>query len=624
MFPYKLLLKESLIVVMNDGFYAWYAKVKKYLAKLFVINRYYCYKRKAKLTKFELDNQRQYWSSFNVNIDHGVFLSLIVPTYNPCSRYISELVESIIIQTYPYWELLIINDSSTDDSTEDLIHSLVYKDKRIRVITHQENRGISEASNTGLKNAKGKYVLFIDHDDLLYPEALDYFSKVINCNPTVDMVYCDEEIGAASYLSRPNFKPDYSPTYLLQAHYICHTIAYRRQLLLDLGGLRKEYDGSQDHDLALRVTEHTNNILHIPRILYFWRTHINSFSYNAESRNVPVEAGRRAVIDALDRRGINAAVENDPLSGYRVLRRVHDCPKISIIIPMRDNLDMLKKLIISMEAYKTYNNYEVLIIDNTSQKEETTDYLSDISRNRTLVKIIKDDGDFNISRLINRGATEASGEILLLLKNDTEVIHDNWLEFMLGHIHEPDVGAVGALITHPDGSIQHLGVIVEKGEVNHAFKYLPTHKFVNWWQDHAIRFDREVSAVTATCMMIRRTVYIEVGGMDETHFKVDFNDVDLCLRLRQEGFRIIVTPKTKIIHHESKSRGNGIDKSELNYMKHKWTKATNYDPYYNPNISSNKKNMGIGKPWFMQDDNIPALDNRINLLDIPGFNKHEM
>jgi GT2 family glycosyltransferase len=387
--------------------------------------------------------------------------------------------------------------------------------------------------------------------------------------------------------------------------YMCHLLVYRARRLKELGGFRSEFDGSQDHDMALRFCEITDRVQHIPRVLYHWRRHDRSFSNAADSTGGVREAGCRAVEAAIVRRGLKATVTPTAAAGYRVAFTRSWSPRVSVVIPMRDRPELLRRLLGSIEAYRTYPNYELLVVDNASVMPETLSWLAGLERTDARIRVLRDGRAFNFSRLNNVAAAEAHGDVLLFLNNDTEVTHDDWLEPMLEHITRPDVGAVGTLLLFPNGTVQHAGITV-------AWPRGPAHKFRRWPVSparnlvhyQAMTFDSDVAAVTGACMMVRRDVYHSAGGFDEEMFPVAFNDVDLCLRLRGMGHRIVFTPRTRLVHHESVSRGTGYDPYEVAALEARWKARCGTDPFWNPNLLSHNEGMLLARPWRMPEDGV--------------------
>jgi GT2 family glycosyltransferase len=454
------------------------------------------------------------------------------------------------------------------------------RDPRIKVSFLPRNSGISIASNTALALATGQYVGLLDHDDELAPDALFQVVQLLQTHPEADVIYSDEDkLDSRGRRCDPFFKPDWSPEYLLACMYTCHLSVYRRAVLEAVGGFRPGFEGSQDYDLMLRVTERTQNIFHIPRVLYHWRKHSGSTAASALAKRPSSDAGRRALEEHMQRRGIEAVVINDEPSRYRVRPRLCGTPKISVIIPIKDKVPLLQRCLQSIETKTQYGNYEIIVADNGSVEPPTREYLA-----RLRHRVVSVPGPFNFSRINNVAVQHATGDYLLFLNNDTEVISGEWLTAMLEVCQWPEIGIVGAKLLFPNDTVQHAGVLLGIGGVGvagHCSLYLPA--------SHRGYFDsvsrtRNYSAVTAACMMIRRSVFEQVGGFYED-LPTAYGDVDLCLRVRNAGYRIVYTPYTKLYHYESSSRGYGIDPHDVAIMKGRWGAALTSDPFYNPNLS---------------------------------------
>jgi len=514
-------------------------------------------------------------------------ISVVMPTYNTQADFLRQAIESVKGQMYPQWELCIADDGSDREETLNFLKGI--RDERIKIRFLSENGGISAASNAALETVRGEYVTFLDHDDLLAPHALLKVALTINAHPEADIIYSDEDkIDELGNHVEPFFKPDWSPDLFLSTNYVCHLLVYRRGLLDSTGGFRSDFDGSQDYDLLLRATEKTGNVYHIPHVLYHWRKTSTSCASDSQAKPEATQAGMKALRDALERRNIAAQILPGPFpTTYRVNYSLRGHPRVGVIIPNKDKIDLLSKCIGSLTAKTGYENYEIIIVDNGSREENTRAYYKELEEKHG-VRILSFPHPFNFSAMNNLGAQEATGEHLLFLNNDIEIVHGEWMEAMLEHSQRKKVGAVGAKLLFPDRRIQHAGVVLGVGGVaNHAFMGLPDDEPGYFGFPH---LTRNVSAVTAACLMMRREVFEEVGGFDETHLPVAFNDVDLCLRVRRAGYLIVYTPYAKLIHHESSTRGKEDIYTprfvqETQYMKEKWGELPAEDPYYNPNLS---------------------------------------
>ena len=501
-------------------------------------------------------------------------ISIIMPVYNTDPAWLREAIESVRGQLYDNWELCIADDASTKPAVRALLREY-QGDERIKVTYLGENQGISGASNAALPMARGEFVGFLDHDDELKPDALYHVVRLLNERPDLDFIYSDEDKRSSDgRLVQPFFKPDWSPDLLLSTNYVPHFAVYRKQIVDEVGGLRSECDFSQDHDLVLRVTERTDRIGHVALPLYTWRMVPGSAALEPEAKPKSIEAAKRALADAMQRRGSEAEIVAGPFSNtYRVCYRIRGQPLVSIIIPTRDRVNLLRSCIAKIDKKSRYSNYEILIVDNESRDEKTLDYLKK-SRHRCLAY----PGRFNFAGMMNFAVRQAAGEHVILLNNDTEVITPEWIEAMLEHSQRPEVAAVGARLLYPDGRVQHEGIIIGLGggsalNVDHG-GYFNLGQMV-----------RNVSAVTGACMMTRRDLFEGLGGFDES-LRVAFNDVDYCLRARERGYLIVYTPYAVLYHYESGTRG-GLhpQEDELRYRR-RWGEPGKYrDPYYNPNLS---------------------------------------
>lgn len=508
-------------------------------------------------------------------------ISIVMPVYNTEETWLRQAIESVRKQIYPKWELCICNDGSTAHHVSRVIAEYSRQDERIRALTSPQNRGISAASNSALSLATGEFVGFLDHDDALTPDALCEVVKLFNEQPDLDFIYTDEDkLTVDGRRVEPFFKPDWSPDLLLSMNYITHFAVVRRSLVQEIDGFTEGSDGSQDHDLFLRISEKTQKIGHIARPLYSWRKIPGSAAGDTQAKPYAHVTGRRALQEHLHRQGIVGEVVDGLVTPfrYRVRYKITGEPLVSIIIPIRDKVQLLKRCLESIEEKTTYRHFEVIIVDNQSEKPETLSYLASLPH--TVVPLPT---PFNYSHLNNVGAAHARGEFLLFLNNDTEIIAGEWLTAMIEHAQRPCVGAVGAKLLYPDRTIQHAGVVLGHGGVaGHAFWYLP--------EDSAEYFDfshiiRNCSGVTAACMMMRKSVFAEVNGFDEK-IRVAFNDVDLCLRVRERGYLVIYTPYAVLYHLESATRKNLHPLSDEDYVRRRWGRVIQRgDPYYNPHLS---------------------------------------
>jgi len=521
-------------------------------------------------------------------------ISVIMPVFDPPEQFLRAAIESVINQIYPYWELCIADDASTYLYVNSILQEYVAKDARIKVVT-TENGNISQASNSALDLATGEFITLLAHDDLLTADALYEVALLLNRYPQADMIYSDEDkILEDGSLKDPFFKPDWCPDSFLSRMYTANLGAYRRSLVTSIGGFRIGYEGSQDYDLVLRLTEKTKNIFHIPKILYHWRFYPNRKSF---SPNNFTDAAQRAIVDALQRRNESGKVI--PISdGHHIVRyEVKDFKLVSIIIPTKNLGKILNKCLISIFEKTQYPNYEVLVIDNGSNEQETFEVFNYWKlREPDRFRCEELDIPFNYSKINNYAANLAKGEYLLFLNNDTEVITPDWIEAMVEQAQRTSIGAVGTLLLYPDNTIQHAGVVLVYGVAGHSHKHYSSDSYGYFKQIQTVN---NYSAVTAACLMCRREVFAAVGGFEE-ELAVAFNDVDLCLKMCKLGYKNVYLPHVVLYHYESKSRGfddtpEKLDRSikEVEFMKCKWREYINCDPCYSPNLTRQSEDFSI-------------------------------
>ncbi|NJD54181.1 MAG: glycosyltransferase family 2 protein [Candidatus Methanoperedens sp.] len=571
----------------------------KYSGKL--ASNYEIYLEQNKITDQNLSNMRAQIKNFK----YSPKISIITPVYNVDGIWLEKAINSVIDQVYENWELCLVDDASKGDYIKKMLDRYSEKDPRIKVKYLSRNQGISGASNEALSLATGEFAGFLDHDDELSVNALYEVVKLLQEHPEADMIYSDEDnITIDDKRVNPYFKPDWSPDLLLSNMYTCHFGIYRKNLIDEIGRFRKGFEGSQDYDLVLRVTEQTDKIFHIPEILYHWRQLPGSTSVRYQSKSYADISAYKALEEAIDRRKISGKVLPGRFPGFfRIKRDIIGEPLVSVIIPTKNKLKTLKKCIESIRKKTTYKNYEIIIIDNYSNDSRTLRYLESISGSPGIT-VLKYDQPFNFSAINNFAAQRSNGEYLLFLNNDTEVINEDWLSAILEHAQRPEVGAVGCKLLYPNGTIQHAGVILgirgrpeQPGIAGHSYKHLSNIYMVYFKGPHVIH---NLSAVTAACVLIRKKVFYEVGGFDE-NIEVAFNDVDLCLKIREKGYLITYTPYAELYHHESLSRGyeNTPEKmkrflKEYSYMREKWGSVIDKgDPYYNPNLTLIKEDFSI-------------------------------
>ena len=522
-----------------------------------------------------------------------ITFSILVPLYNTPIQFLHEMIESVRAQTYPKWELCLADGSDAihgDVETE--VRRLMEKEPRIRYRKLEQNLGISENTNACIDLATGEYIALFDHDDVLHPSALFEMMKAI-CEKNADFVYTDENTFSdkPSKAYCPHHKPNFSPDLLRSYNYICHFTAFSRELLEQVGRFRSAFDGSQDYDMILRLTEQAKNIVHIPKILYFWRSHANSVASDISAKPYTLVAAKKALSEHLERVGLIGDVMDSRVpSTYRIRYRINGDPLVSIIIPNMDHVQILKKCIDSVEMLSTYRNFEILIVENNSRSESTFEYYESVCRQYSNVRVIQWEHEFNYSKINNFAVEEAKGEYLLFLNNDIEIITPMWIEEMLMFNQREDVAATGIMLYYPDDTVQHAGVILGIGGVaGHSHKYFNRNETGYMSR---LSLAQNLSAVTAACMMVKTKVFHEVGCFDET-LQVAFNDVDLCMKIREAGHLIVWTPYAEAYHYESKSRGaEDTPEKQIRFNKEcarfmeKWgAQLKAGDPYYNPHLS---------------------------------------
>ena len=545
-------------------------------------------------------------------------ISIIMPVYDPEPAWLIEAINSVRHQLYEHWELCIADDCSTDSRIRPILEELSQADSRIKVTFRDLNGHISAASNTALESAQGSWIALLDHDDQLSEDALFWVADVINHNPTVQLIYSDEDkLDNNGVRQNPYFKPDWNLDLFRSQNLFCHLGVYQKDLLSSVGGFRVGLEGAQDYDLALRCVEKvgSNTIWHIPRVLYHWRAHDASTASSIDNKPYARQASLRALAEHFQRLQIDVEVTSVQ-HGFRTKYSLPtDLPLVTLIIPVRNNFKLTQQCIESIQEKTTYKNYEILIIDNGSDNSDIVDYLKQLSLQSTIT-VIRDDRPFNFSALNNRAVNNANGEIVGLINNDTEVITPEWLTEMVSHAIRPGVGAVGAKLRYSDGSLQHGGVILGLGGVaGHSHKNLPEKLFHGKQSSKSKMVRRSpgyfgraalvsnFSAVTAACLVIKKSIYQKVGGLDELHLGIAFNDVDLCCRLLEAGHANVWTPYAELFHHESRTRGYENTKTkrrrfkkEAEYMKSKWKELLAFDPAYSPNLTLNQEDFSYAWP----------------------------
>ena len=535
-------------------------------------------------------------------------ISFIVPVYNVKPQYLKECIDSILNQTYKNIEICIVDDASTNQETKDTLKSYE-KNKRIKIKYRTENGHISRASNDALKMASGEYVALMDNDDIIPENAIYEVVYVLNQDRSIDMVYTDEDkLDTDGLRCLPNFKSDFAPDSFYSSNFLSHLGVLRKSIIDKIGGFRVGFEGAQDYDLYLRFTEKTNRIYHLPKILYHWRMIEGSTSKEMDNKNYALLRGKKALEEALKRRKIEGTVViPDGVQSYVVKYAIKHNPKVSIIIPTRDMAKLVKRCLKSIYERTTYQNYEIIVVNNNSCKRSTFRLFKKYQKNHNNFKVIDAPIEFNYSMLNNIAVEKSSGDYIVLLNNDTKIITRNWLELMLGYASQKHVGAVGVKLVYPDNTIQHGGVILGLGVGSHAFMNIDRKAKVWGWR---LSVPYNYSAVTAACLMVSRKKWGEVGGLEE-YLKVEFNDVDLNLKLLEKGYYNVFLPMVEVVHYESKSRGanNTPEKKKRSKIEHKymyenWGDIIANDPFYNPSFTR--------KTWYMLDRTKPRRKNAKN------------
>ncbi len=548
---------------------------------------------------------------------HAPLISVLMPVYNAPERWLRRAIESVRCQLYPHWELCIADDASPAPHVRPLLEEYRQLDPRIRVVFREQNGHISAASNSALELATGEFTALLDHDDELAEHALYLVAAELNRYPDADVIYSDEDkIDEAGRRFEPFCKPAWNPDLFLAQNYLSHLGVYRTDLLRRAGGFRQGFEGSQDYDLAIRCVAATRaeHIRHIPFILYHWRAIAGSTSLSTAQKGYAEDAAVRTLSEHFH--AVNPAITVEPggwPTTYRVRYPLPDpAPRVTIIIPTRDGLSLLRRCVTSLLEKTVYPDYELIIVDNRSTDSATLSYLEELSASGA-ARVLLFDGEFNVSAINNFAARQATGEILCLLNNDMAVITPEWLAEMVTQALRPEIGAVGAKLSYPDDRIQHAGIILGMmGVANHSHQFRSRHLPGYYAQ---LKVPRAVAAVTGACLVVRRSLFDLVGGLDEAHLPVAFNDVDFCLRLNEAGYRTLWTPYAELYHYESASRGSdqaGESKARLAaetaYMQERWGSLLTDDPYYSPNLSLESNDFSlarpprVAKPWRSPDN----------------------
>lgn len=572
---------------------------------------------KVKPTEAELAEQRKISRKWK----EGPKISIVVPLYNTPETFLREMIESVMASTYENWELCLADGTPGESVIPAIVQEYQQNDRKIidkeasRVVYQKlkENGGIAENTNAAIAMAGGDYIAFLDHDDVITPDALyemaDRIIKGRNQGKEPEVLYSDEDKTDAGQtkVMDPHFKPDFNPDLLCSNNYITHFLVVKRELADRLGGIRKDFDGAQDYDFVLRATEQAKVIAHIPKILYHWRMHELSTAGDGDSKSYARDAGKRAIEAHLERIGVEGSVEPTQYFGfYRVNYRLTERPLVSIIIPNKDETETLKKCLDAI-AKSSYENYEVIIVENNSTEEATFSLYKKIESDK--IRVVYYPDAFNYSKLNNFGASYANGTYYILMNNDIEVIETNWIEQMLSNCERREVGVVGARLYYPDNTIQHAGLVVGVGG---SLRGIGANLYQGMRRErsgymHRAAIQMNYSAVTAALLMVKKEVYDKVNGFEE-ELSVAFNDVDFCLRVREAGYLIVYDPRVEAYHYESKSRGaeDSPEKvarfqSEIEFMRNRWeTLLKEGDPNYNLNFSRMRPDYSLGDPEIMK------------------------
>lgn len=592
----RLAIGRTLVYLKKNGLRATVYRVLKGAGPMPVDKR----KLKKIAKDYYISAQRREQEE-NAQFPKDIKFSVLVPLYNTPESFLKAMIESVQAQTYKNWELCLADGSDGEHSfVGEICKKYADGDKRIKYEKLERNLGISENTNACIRMATGEYIALFDHDDLLHPSALYEVMRAI-CEHGADFIYTDENTFSEEPRDayNPHFKPDFSPDTLRSYNYICHLSVFSRELLDSVGYFRSEYDGSQDYDLILRLTEKAKKVFHIRKILYYWRAHKNSVAQDVGAKPYTVTAAKKALAAHLERCGLKGEVLDSSVpTTYHIKYEIDGNPLISVIIPNKDHTDDLDICLKSLYEKSSYKNFEVIIVENNSTEKETFEYYEALTQKHGNIKIVTWKGNFNYSAINNFGVNYAKGEYILLLNNDVEIINGSCLEEMLMFAQRKDVGAVGAKLYYSDDTIQHAGVILGLGgTAGHAHKH-----FGRSHPGYMARASiaQNLTACTAACLMMRRDVFDEVGGLDES-FEVAFNDVDLCMKIREKGYLVVFTPYAELYHYESKSRGNDSTpeklerfRGEIDRFKEKWQKQLDDgDPYYNPNLTLTRDDFSL-------------------------------
>ncbi len=545
-------------------------------------------------------------------------ISVIMPVYNVDVAWLRAAIDSVLSQLYPHLELCIADDCSTNPAIRKMLSDYAKKDTRVKLVFREKNGHISESSNSALALATGEFIALLDHDDLLSPHALYHIAYAINKHPEADLLYSDEDkINEKGERYDPYFKSDWNPDLFYGQNMFSHLGVYRRSVVNSIGGFRKGFEGSQDYDLCLRAVKASRHdkIRHVPHILYHWRAIAGSTALANDAKDYAALASRHALQDYFT--AVSPGVTITDAASGGGYHRLHwplplPQPKITLIIPTRNAVALLSTCVNSILDITDYDNYSILIINNQSDDPETLAYFEEVTQHSSKVRVLDYDAPFNFSSMNNVAVNAADSPLIAFINNDIEAIHSDWLREMVSHAIRPEIGAVGAKLYYPNNTIQHGGVVTGTGAPESA---VATHLFHGLTKEDPGYFGRaqlvqSLAAVTAACLVMRKNVFLEAGGFEEKHLTVAFNDVDLCLKVREKGYRILWTPYAELYHHESATRGYEDTpekfirfKKEVAYMRQRWGDTLDNDPYYNPNLGLLRGDFTLAfpsrnsKPW---------------------------
>ena len=545
-------------------------------------------------------------------LNYKPLISVIMPAFNTPEAWLRRAIDSVRAQLYPNWELCIADDASADPDVRRVLREYQAGDARIKVVLREARGHISAASNSALEIAAGDFIALVDHDDEICEHALYMVAAELNAYADADLIYTDEDkIDEKGSCYGPYFKSDWNPTLFLAQNFVCHLAVFRAQVVREIGGFRPGYEGAQDWDLIMRVIERIpfSHIRHIPHVLYHWRAVAGSTARGESQKKYALDGQRKTLQAHFERAGESAEVLPTAGAYWRVKHRLPEpSPKVTLIIPTRNKFELIYCCVESIFRKTSYRNFELIIVDNRSDEAKTIDYLAGLERERR-AQVLRYDAPFNFSAINNFAVRHAQGEIVGLLNNDLEAISPDWLEEMISYAIRPEIGAVGAKLYFPNQTIQHAGVVLGLGGVaGHIYRERPR---MHRGQASRALLAQNMSAVTAACLLVRRSVFDEVEGLDETHLGVAYNDIDFCLRVLERGYRNVWTPFAEFYHHESASRGyedtpekeNRFEK-ESDFMKRRWGQLLLNDPAYNPNLALDRDAFTLafppraGKPWL--------------------------